>query len=488
MLDNNNQSIKKVISLPILNTLYTELNNRAKAIEADIEFSESQTIKERLAKSYNNIGEEFFTLDDHKNAICCYKKALELCPGSIDVYRNFIYCMERMNRLDEAQKLLEILNKIDDKSYETRLLNLILEYRLENYENAKLIFDDIIKDFNPSDLGARAFTFHGKVLEKLGNHDDAFQAFSRANELNLATQETVLLNDGSQRLLEDIAIMRSLFTKKIINSWNVTNNKTDFPSPVFLVGFPRSGTTLIEQILNTHTSIVTIDERDTLKNIREDFLKSESKLDLLGSIDHDKIICYQTDYWKRVKNYTEICGKKVVVIDKLPLRIRFLGLIYRFFPEAKIIVAIRDPRDVVLSNFKQNYRLNPEMFHFLTLEGTARFYEEVMGLYLHYKKTLPLNILEIRYEDLVESSGLEIRKLLEEFLEQKWEKGVVNYYKKAGERKINTPSYDQVVKPIYKDSVFNWKNYKKHLTPVSSFLERYINAFGYILDNEETVY
>jgi hypothetical protein len=118
------------------------------------------------------------------------------------------------------------------------------------------------------------------------------------------------------------------------------------------------------------------------------------------------------------------------------------------------------------------------MYHFLTMEGTAMFYVAVMDLYLHYLKVLPLKFLEIRYEDLVSDTVTEMRKMLE-FMDLGWEEQILNYSVAAKERKISTPSYRQVIEPIYREAVARWVNYRNWLEPVLPVLEPLVKELGY---------
>jgi len=251
-----------------------------------------------------------------------------------------------------------------------------------------------------------------------------------------------------------------------------------YPAPVFLTGFPRSGTTLIDQILNSHSGIITLGERPTLTKISEDFFFSTKKPIAFAELTDMEVKRYRADYWQRVHRLTGGTEANRTVVDRMPLYFVYLPIIQRLFPEAKVMVMIRNPLDVCLSNFAQDYVLTPFMLHFLTLEGTADFYSAVMQFYLLCRSVLPLQYIQVRYEDLIEDLGGEAKRMLQ-FLGLEWEEGLLDYQKTAQQRLIKTPSYDQVVQPLYKKAIDRWRNYAEFLEPVIPKVASCLKEFGY---------
>jgi hypothetical protein len=181
-----------------------------------------------------------------------------------------------------------------------------------------------------------------------------------------------------------------------------------------------------------------------------------------------------------MKERTNSFESSILRVDKMPLNILYLPLIYRFFPKAKIIVMLRHPLDCVLSNFIQRFKLNVKMMNFLTLQNTANFYHLTMGAYLHYRKVVPLAIHEIKYESLIENLETET-KSLSSFLDIAWSPGMLHHQDKAAKRIINTPSYTEVVKPVHRKARYRWKNYRDQLSSAIPRVQKYIDSFGYSL-------
>jgi hypothetical protein len=167
-----------------------------------------------------------------------------------------------------------------------------------------------------------------------------------------------------------------------------------------------------------------------------------------------------------------------IFVDKLPLNAALLPLIYRLFPEARIVLALRDPRDVVLSCFQQRFGMNGAMYQLLRTDTAAAYYAAVMSLVDQSRRLLPLQMHQIRYEDVVAQFEVQIGSLLA-FLDLPWDDAVRNHTETARRRVINTPSATQVVRPLYTSSVGKWRQYEPQLAPVLGALEPWVAAFGY---------
>ena len=163
----------------------------------------------------------------------------------------------------------------------------------------------------------------------------------------------------------------------------------------------------------------------------------------------------------------------------MPLNIIHAGEIVRVFPNAKFIVTIRHPYDCVLSCFKQNFKLNNANANFLDLKDAANFYNSVMVLWEQYLKVFKINHHIIKYEDIVLNFEKSVQKVLD-FLELPWSNDVLEFYKKAQSRKrISSSSYDQVIKPIYSQSINNWKKYHKEISEIIPLLKYWADKFNY---------
>jgi len=226
---------------------------------------------------------------------------------------------------------------------------------------------------------------------------------------------------------------------------------------VFLVGFPRSGTTLLEQVLASHPDVVSMEEKEALSDATRAFMTEPAGMVRLAGLGDPELSRYRDLYWKRVREFgIEPDGK--VFLDKLPFNAVKLPLIAKLFPEAKILVAMRDPRDAVLSCFRRRFRINAFMYELLTLEGAARFYDLFMHLMGLYWAKLPLNLKSVRHEDLVADFERETRAICA-FLGIAWTQSLSGFAERAKERPVATPSATQVAAGLSREGLAQWRNY-----------------------------
>ena len=246
-----------------------------------------------------------------------------------------------------------------------------------------------------------------------------------------------------------------------------------------MIGFPRSGTTLLEQILNSHPDVQTLEEKDTVATLLKSFLAMGGDAEqTLVELDAAQIEQLRRDYFNRVALYINL-RPDARLVDKMPLNTAYVPLLKRVFPNAKFILSIRHPCDVCLSCFMQNFAVNEGMAGFFTLEDTARVYDLVMGAWLKYVQTLSLDYWQLRYEDLIEDVEGRTRQLLA-FIGVPWNDVVLRHTEHAQQRgNIRTPSYHQVTQPIYQRAKYRWRRYEKDFEPVMAVLRPYIEYFGY---------
>ena len=251
-------------------------------------------------------------------------------------------------------------------------------------------------------------------------------------------------------------------------------------APAFLIGFPRSGTTLLGQILDSHPGAMTLDELPTVQALvaAADRLPGgyPGGLARLGAAQRDTL---RSAYFQAVDQLAGPAGD-LLLVDKQPLATVHIGLIHQVFPEAPIIFAQRHPCDVVLSAFMQALKSHYAPGGFVTLERTAALYGAVMTLWQRAAARLPLALKVMRYEDLVEDFEAEVRGLLDH-LGLAWDPSVTDFAGHARARGggAATPSYSQVTRPLYSSSRYRWQAYARELAPVIDELRPFVNSFGY---------
>ncbi len=254
----------------------------------------------------------------------------------------------------------------------------------------------------------------------------------------------------------------------------------DLSSPVaghvFLVGFPRSGTTLLEQVLASHPQIAALEERLTLGDVGVWF-QDEAALSRLADLDAGEADRLRADYWARVRAFgMEPDGQ--VFVDKLPLNSLWLPYVAKLFPGAKVLFARRDPRDVVLSCFRRRFVINGATYHFTELEDLARFYAGVMGLAEVYQARLGLAWCVHRHEDLVDDFDAEGQRICT-FLGLPWTDAMRDFAETAKRRDVRTPSAQQVRRGLYREGMGQWRAYAEGMASALPVVQPWVERFGY---------
>ncbi len=246
---------------------------------------------------------------------------------------------------------------------------------------------------------------------------------------------------------------------------------------VFLVGFPRSGTTLLEQALAGHPDVVALEEAPTLAAAHAEFMGSTDGLRRLAGLSADEAAHWRDVYWAEVKRHgVEVAGR--VFLDKAPAGTVDLPLVSKLFPDAGVLFAIRDPRDVVLSCLRQAFQLNAMTYAFTDIKETAACYSACMTLAEIYRRVLPLQMLDVRHEDLISDFEPGLAAICK-FLQLAFDPAMADVAATAGRRTVRTPSASQVRAGVNRLGVGRWRAYERSLAPVLPVLAPWAARFGY---------
>jgi hypothetical protein len=272
---------------------------------------------------------------------------------------------------------------------------------------------------------------------------------------------------------ELVSGQRDALTPEWAGSWR--NAEVDErPSPVFLVGFPRSGTTLLDTILLSHPSIEVLEEEPTLMRATEALGGFEG----IADASPEKLRQARDAYFETAQALTPL-KQGNLVIDKNPLAMNSVAMIRRLFPDSRIILAVRHPCDVLLSCFATNFKPNNGMVSFLRLETAADLYDLSFSYFERAREILKPAVHTVIYENIVADRDRELRPLFQ-FLGLPWDERVLDHQSTARSRgHIKTASYAQVVEPIYTRSSGRWLNYRKHLEPIIPIIGPWAEKFGY---------
>lgn len=330
----------------------------------------------------------------------------------------------------------------------------------------------------PSSESANALNVLGDAFDKLGQTDDAFRAYCAAKSA-FATVHADQFPPERETHRAFIDRIGGSLANAAIEDWPIPE-----PEPVagaaakhvFLLGYPRSGTTLVENILASLPDVLALEERPTLRDADEAFLGDDAGFEKLATLTTTKATPFREAYWARVKAAgLDVAGKTFVDMD--PLKGLRLPMIARLFPGARILIMRRDPRDVVWSCFHTNFALTSTSYEFTSLERTARHFDALMRLTEMSLNTLPLNTHVVRYDRIVREFDAETRSLCA-FIDVPWSENLRHFDRTALARGVATASAAQVRKPLY-DGTRQWERYAKHLAPVMPILQPWVAKFGF---------
>ena len=314
----------------------------------------------------------------------------------------------------------------------------------------------------PADLRDTHFGL-GKLYDKQKRYDEAFEHYKAGNEAFEHVFDLELFKSRVNNLLSN-------FNSSNLSS--ISKSSIDTSKPIFIVGMPRSSTSLTEQILASHPEVSGAGELNDINDIAAALAKTlNSPLpypQCITSLTTESCNNIAQGYLDKLTN---LCGDNRFITDKMPHNFLNLGLISLLFPQAKIIHCLRDPRDTCLSIYFQNFGfLHP---YGTRLDWLGAYYQEYMHIMEYWESTISNPIHTVRYDDMINDQEATTRKLLE-FCDLEWNDACLDFHK--SKRVVATASYDQVKQKIYTQSQARWKKYEKHLMPL-------INALG--IDTEK---
>jgi tetratricopeptide (TPR) repeat protein len=367
---------------------------------------------------------------------------------------------QALGRFEESKKYFESVLKINPKfTRADRSLSMSLKYDINN-PHLK-IMENKIKDQSLNNSQKVELYFGlGKAYEDIKNYKKSFENYKLGNKIKRDAIKYQINDDV--KLFENI---KNSFSN--INFQNLENVGNKSNKMIFILGMPRSGTTLVEQIIANHKSVYGAGElRDLTQIIKENFLVND-KIKFPEKFNIKDQNFFSNMGTKYLENLDRYNTNKNHITDKAPGNFKWIGLIKLILPKSKIIHCTRDPKDTCLSLFK-NY-FEGELNYSYNLEEAAKYYKLYQNLMEFWKQLLPDFIYDISYEKLVENQEFESRKLLN-FCNLDWDKNCLTFYR--NKRGIVTASFAQARKPIYKNSVKSWQNYKNELLPMFKILEK----------------
>jgi tetratricopeptide (TPR) repeat protein len=391
--------------------------------------------------------------------------------------------MEEADRnLDRALELLDRADKVAPDSPGILLGRAAVYGRKRDHGRAIAQLDRLAEKSGTDGLGANELLEKGRLLDQMGRYDEAWEAFVEGKRLCRERAGLFYRDEAAQQLIDRL---KSFFSELRMSTLPRAEPRADIAQPIFILGFPRSGTTLVEQTLSAHPRISAGDELQFINDIADSMARTlnspltypEGLSELwMGDRRHglDELRDY---YLNRVARLGIIEPGAAWFTDKMPLNETHLGLIALLFPRAPLLHVVRHPLDVVLSVFSNH--LTHGFQCAFALETVALHYRRIMELVEHYRSVLTLRYLPVRYEDIVDDQVASIHRMLD-FIGEPFDPACVSF--EGNRRYARTASYAQVTEPLYDRSRYRYRHYRKHLQPAIDILAPVIERLGYRVD------
>lgn len=405
---------------------------------------------------------------DNETAIDIYEDILAAQPDQGKVQLSYGHTLKTVGRIDEAIEAYRKCIKISPNIGETywSLANLkTFEFTDEDLEN--MLAQVIPKGGDPDNQGHLAFAI-GKAFEDKEEYDKSFKYYQRGNDIRRKHHR----HDAKINIYDTVRQIQ-FFNQDFISSHE--EQGCEAPDPIFVVGLPRAGSTLLEQILASHSQVEGTAELTDIIAISR---KIGDRKDMKSVSKYPEILTDMTaeDFRNMGESYIETTkiqrSKKPYFIDKMPNNFQHIGLIHSILPNAKIIDARRHPMGGCFSGFKQLFASGQTFTYNLTDIGL--YYRDYIKLMDHWDEVLPDRVHRVLYEEMVSDTENQIRQLLD-YCGLEFEESCLQFYETK--RAIRTPSSEQVRQPIYTGGLEQWRNYEAHLAPLKEalgpLLERY---------------
>jgi tetratricopeptide (TPR) repeat protein len=461
-----------------LNAIGLNLDKQGRRDQALRAFDAALSIDPSFPQAHHNRAQVLHALGDFDGATEAYEQALALAPAYADPLGGLATLAVRRGNPAEARARAEQALTIDPAHAVAGVALASAELAEGDAAAAEARARALLE--NPGLAPVDRPVVHallGDALDRQDRLDEAFEAYTAGKAEAGRLYAPQFGPAAGPSALDQVRELTAWLQGAGPWAQGDVSDRGDAAQHVFLLGFPRSGTTLLEQVLASHPDVVTLDERTAAIDAETEFLTGKDGYERLARLQGEDLKLFRDAYWGRIRAFgLDVRGK--VFIDKFPLATTKLPLIARLFPHARVLFAVRDPRDVTLSCFRRGFGMNPSMYQFTSLEGTARFYNAVMQLAQVSRAALPLQVHEVRYETLVEDFDAHARAAAD-FIGLPWNDAMRDFAATAASRPIRTPSASQVRRGLYSDAVQQWRRYRLHLKPVLPLLAPWVEAYGY---------
>ena len=465
------------------------LVDASRALGARFEIQRAETMLDRLLKVARNrpdllhlAGQSYRMIFRPEKAMDCFRRVLAVTRDIPDSYLELSVLYERRHRLDEAFALLKDCLRAAPDYLEAKLFMARLLRRIKDEPASESLLRELANNSEAEpEIRSQAWAELAQLHDRREEFELAMQAMLKSKENFLAREGSLLSH--AETVMSHLRSLVDSVTPAQFRAWKESVDTLGAEPLAILTGFPRSGTTLLEQVLDSHPGLVSSDEREAFA--RDIFpaiwTTPETPRPTPAALDAaplERIAALRSRYLNYMAAALDEKIATRLHLDKNPTLTVILPGFLRLFPEAKVLLALRDPRDVIISCFMQYLPLNSNSVYFLTLERAARRYVNDLELWRKLREKIASPWLEVRYEDTVANLEREARRTLD-FLGLSWDPAVLDYRARLKDKAVASPTYEAVSQPIYTRAVGRWKNYEKYLEPCLPVLQPLLRAFGY---------
>ncbi|MHA1530010.1 MAG: tetratricopeptide repeat-containing sulfotransferase family protein [Alphaproteobacteria bacterium] len=441
------------------NNLGVALNDLGKHEEAIASYRKALRLKPDIAEVHGNLGTALGDFGKHEEAVASYTKALQITPGDARAHYHLGVALKTLGRHEEAiARLTEALRLKPDYAEAQRILGTLGNYQTDDPQIARMLALIANPSISENDKMHLGFAL-GKALDDIGDVEGAFRHLLEGNRLR---KKELGYDIGPDKRL--FSLIRSIFAADELAALEEIQPAAGrSKQPIFIVGMPRSGTTLVEQILASHSQVYGADELDILNKNAISSVNKISKNEL-RKLTNEELVSVWNGYFDALN---KIGGDEPNITDKMPLNFRWIGFILTAMPETKIINLQRDPVATCWSAFR-NYFSSKGTGYTCDLFDIAEYYKMYVNLIDFWQARFPNKIYDLNYESLTENQEQETRKLLE-YCDLGWEDQCLESH--MTDRAVRTASSFQVRQEIYKGSSEAWRKYEALLQPMLQALE-----------------
>ena len=434
-----------------MGNIFNKLGESEKAIE---QYRKAIGIDPKHTEAYNGLGSALSSMGQKDNAIAAFRQSIEINPESKDAHYGMGNALADMGENEDAiaayRRAIEVF-----PGYAAAYRAIARNKKFTEFDDDVRAMELLDADESITEKQEIHLAFGlGKAYEDLGKYAESMEHVLKGNRLNRASFDYSL-----SREQDKFSNIKAVFSAEFFSARKGCGNLDS--TPIFILGMPRSGTSLAEQILASHPGVFGAGELSIISNMvrnTEPGSSSSEYPDWVADINSTAFKGFGQKYIAKLREHS---ADSKFITDKMPHNFLHIGFIYTILPNAKIICCTRDPMDNCLSIFKNHFTTGH--YYSYDLQELGQYYNLYLDLMAHWKNTLPGFIYDLNYEALISDQENQIRKLLE-YCNLPWDNACLQFHKTR--RKVATASKAQVRQPIYKDSVDLWKRYETQLEPL----------------------